>query len=51
MKPSELKKDGMVCVRINKKIKEVLKKSPQKIVDEYINDKIRIDKKLNVRGV
>jgi len=53
MKPSELRKDAVTCVRINAKIKEVLKtkgKTPQKIVDEYVNEKITIDKDLNVRG-
>lgn len=52
MKPSELRKDAVACVRMNAKIKEALKtkgKTPQKIVDDYVNDKVVIDKDLNVR--
>jgi hypothetical protein len=53
MKPSDLKKDAQTCVRINSKIKELLDrkgKSAQKIVDEFINKKVKIDKELNLKG-
>jgi hypothetical protein len=53
MKPSDMKKDTQACVRINSKIKEKLKKkgkSPQKVVDEFIDKKFRIDKSLNLKG-
>lgn len=53
MKPSKLKKDTQSCVRINSEIKNTLKKkgkSPQKIVDEFIDKKFKIDKELNLKG-
>lgn len=53
MKPSKMKKDTQVCVRINSKIKDTLKKkgkSPQKIVDQFIDKNFRIDKELNLKG-
>lgn len=53
MNPSKLKKDAQVCVRINSEIKNKLKKkgkSPQKIVDQFIDKNFRIDKELNLKG-
>jgi len=53
MKPSKLKKDAQTCVRINSEIKQVLEKNGktcQKIVDEFINRRIKIDKQLNIKG-
>jgi hypothetical protein len=52
MKPSELKKDQQTSVRINTRVKKVLKakgKSPQKIVDEFIDKSVKIDKDLNLK--
>lgn len=53
MKPSKLKKDAQVCVRINSEIKETLRKkgkSAQKIVDQFIDKNFHIDKELNLKG-
>lgn len=48
-----MKKDAQSCVRINSEIKTILRKknkSPQKIVDEFIDKKFKIDKELNLKG-
>ena len=48
MKPSKMKKDKNITLRINGQIKEVLKKlnmSPQKLFDEMLDKKVKV--KLN----
>lgn len=53
MKPSKMKKDTQTCVRINSEIKNTLKKkgkTPQKIVDDFIDKKLKVDKALNLKG-
>jgi len=53
MKPSDMKKDAQTCVRINSEIKTKIKrhgKSVQKIVDEFIDKKFKIDKELKLKG-
>ena len=51
MKPSNLKKDTQTSVRMNGRVKTILRKrgkSPQKIVDDFIDKKLKIDKELNL---
>ena len=53
MKPSELKKDAQACVRINSEIKTKIKrngKTVQKIVDDFIDNKFKIDNKVKTKG-
>lgn len=52
MKPSDMKKDQQVSVRINTRVKKLLKdkgKSAQKIVDDFIDRRLKIDKELNLK--
>lgn len=53
MRPSKLKKDARASVRMNSAIKKSLEKkgkTPQKIIDDFIDKRISIDKELNIKG-
>ena len=53
MKITDLKKDGQRSVRINKKVIKYLKTkgiSVQKIVDKYVDNNLKVDEQLKIRG-